>query len=187
MSNYPPSEQSGYSPSPEQLEREKELERFNRWMIYLPVGLAAATALALLILMLTGIFAPGLVGAEAFLSGLADTILVLWMLPMSVLCAIGPIAYLAYLVNRRQRRSQLPSESPLLRHSRTQMALWQAQDISDSIAKKADALSNRVAQPLLSINAIAAYIHAWLALLARPFRRDEYDDRDAASGPDELA
>lgn len=187
MSNYPPSEQSGYCPSQEQLEREKELERFNRWTIYLPVGVAAATALALLILMLIGIFASGLVGTEVFLSGLADTILVLWMLPLSVLCAIGPIAYLAYLVNRRQRRSQLPPESPLLRHSRMQMALWQAQDINDRIEKKAEALSDRVVRPLLSINALAAYIVAWLNLLARPFRRDEHDDRDATSGPDELA
>ena len=92
--------------------------------------------IALIVLMLIGIFAPGLVGAEEFLSGLADTILVMWMIPMTVLCAIGPIAYIAYLVNRRQRRNQLPPDSPLLQHRRAQMAMWQAQDISDRVEQK---------------------------------------------------
>lgn len=180
MAMYPPEEPSAYSPTLEQLERERALKRFNRLYIYTPVAIVTVIVIGLLVLMLIGIFAPGLVGAEGFLSGLADTILVLWMIPMSLFCAIGPIAYIAYLINRRQRRSQLPPDSPLLRHSRVEMALWRAQDISDQIDQKGDDVSDRIAKPFFSVGSLAAYVDAWLNILTRPFRRDDYD------GPDSL-
>lgn len=185
MAMYPPTnEPVTYSPSHEQLEREQALKRYNRLYIYVPVAIAATIVLTLLILMLIGIFAPGLVGAEAFLSGLSDTILVLWMIPMTVLCAIVPIAYVGYLVNLRQRRSQLPPDSPLLRHSRTQMALWQAQDIGDRVGQKADGASDRIAKPFFSLGTFAAYVYAWLTILTRPFRRDDYYGPSGADDPD---
>jgi hypothetical protein len=184
MAMYQPDEQPGFSPSSEQLERERQLKRFNRLNIYLPVGIASFFAIGLLMLMLVGIFAPGLVGAEAFLSGLADTILVLWMLPMTVLCAIGPIAYLAYLINRRQRRSLLPPDSPLLRHSRVQMALWRAQNILDRVERTAESSSERIVQPLIDATVRAAYMQSWLDQVARLIRRDENNERNGAAGPD---
>ena len=184
MAMYPPDEQATYSPSREQLERESALKRYNRIYIYVPVTIAVAIVLFLIILMLIGIFAPGLVGAESFLSGLADTILVLWMIPMTVLCAILPIAYVGYVVNLRQRRSQLPPDSPLLRHSRTQMALWQAQDISDRVEQKTEGVSDRIVRPFFSVGTFAAYVYAWLTILTRPFRRDDYYDPDGANDPD---
>jgi hypothetical protein len=134
--------------------------------------------------MLIGIFAPGLVGAEMFLSGLADTILVLWMIPMSVLCAFGPIAYIGYVMNRRQRRAELPPDSPLLQHSRAQMATWRAQDISDRIDGKTDEISDRVARPFFRLGGFAAYVSAWLMILTRPFRRDDYNEPNGDSFPD---
>lgn len=187
MSMYPPSEQASYSPSREQLERESALKRYNRLYIYLPITVAVTFVIVLVVLMLVGLFAPGLVGADAFLSSLADTILVLWMIPMMVLCAIVPIAYLAYLVNRRQRRNQLPPDSPLLRHKRAQMAMWQAQNIADRVGETSEGLSDRVAKPLIKLDSLAAYIFAWLDILARPFKRnDNYDPdgADSSDGPD---
>ena len=184
MTMYPPDEQATYSPSREQLERESALKRYNRLYIYVPVTVAVVFVVVLIILMLIGIFAPGLMGAESLLSGLADTILVLWMLPMMVLCAIVPMAYIGYLVNRRQRRAMLPPDSPLLRHSRAQMAMWQAQDISDRVEKKTEGVSDRVAQPFFKLGTFAAYVSAWLIILTRPFRRDYTNDPDGADEPD---
>jgi hypothetical protein len=181
MEMYPISDRPGFSPTEEQLERESALKRFNRLYIYLPLGIVVLTSIFLLVLMLVGIFAPGLVGAEAFLSALADTILVLWMIPMMVLMAIVPIAYAAYLVNRRQRRNMLPPDSPLLRHSRVEMAMWQAQNILDKVSKKTDSVSEKIAQPLISINVLLAYVFAWLDILARPLRRNDENERDGAS------
>jgi hypothetical protein len=178
MANYPPPEPTSFTPSNEQLEREQALKRFNRLYIYTPVAIGAAVAIGLLILMLVGIFAPGLVGAEAFLSGLADTILVMWMIPMMVLFAMGPIAYVAYLVNRRQRRNQLPPDSPLLQHSRVEMALWQAQNVLDRVERQTEAVSDRVAQPFVNAGGLKAEVNAWSEILTRPFRSSENDDPD---------
>ncbi len=185
MSMYPPSEQASYSPSPEQLERERALKRFNRLYIYVPVTVAVIIVVVLVVLMLIGILAPGLVGANVFLSGLADTILVLWMIPMMVLFALVPIGYVAYLVNRRQRRDQLPPDSPLLRHSRAQMAMWQAQNIVDRVGATSEGLSDRIAKPLLRLDSSAAYLFAWLDILAKPFRRNDNYDPDGADSSDE--
>lgn len=185
MAMYPSEEPVSYSPSEEQLERERALKRYNRLYIYVPVGIAVAFGLFLVVIMLIGIFAPGLIGAEEFLSGLADTILVLWMMPMMVLCAIVPIAYFGYLINRRQRRNMLPPDSPLLRHSRTQMALWQAQNIAERVEKKTDEVSDQVAKPFISVNSFAAYVYTWLTILiTRPFRRDDDHDPDGVDNPD---
>jgi hypothetical protein len=185
MAMYPPEEPVSFSPSEEQLERERALKRFNRLYIFVPIGIAVAIGIFLLVLMLIGIFAPGLIGAEAFLSGLADTILVLWMMPMMVLCAIVPIVYVGYLINRRQRRNMLPPDSPLLRHSRTQMALWQAQNIADRVEKSAEDVSDQVAKPFININSFVAYVYAWLMiLLTRPFRRNNDYDPDGVDKPD---
>lgn len=189
MTMYPPSEQAAgeqelFSPSAEQLQREQDLKRFNRLYIYFPLGLALVAVLTMLILMLIGIFAPGLVGAEEFLSGLADTILVLWMIPMTVLCAIVPIMYIGYVVNRRQRRAELPPDSPLLQHRRAQMAMWQAQNISDRVEKKTESTSDRIAKPFISLNVFVTYLDAWLMILIRPFRRDDEYDPDGSNDPD---
>lgn len=178
------SEPAPFSPSAEQLARERALQRFNRLTIILPVTIVVVMVIALIVLMLIGIFAPGLIGAEEFLSGLADTILVMWMIPMTVLCAIGPIMYIAYLVNRRQRRNQLPPDSPLLQHRRSQMAMWQAQDITDRLEQKSGSLSDRIVQPFFSLGVFASYVDAWLVILTRPFRRDNDYDPDGSHDPD---
>jgi hypothetical protein len=189
MTMYPPAEQTAseeefFKPSAEQLERERALKRFNRNFITIPVVLALLIALTFTILMLVAVFIPGPTGSLAFLSGLADTILVLWMIPMTVLCAIVPILYIAYLVNRRQRRAELPPQSPLLQHSRVEMALWQAQNISDRVDSKSESLSNRIAKPFIKLGEFSAYLFAWLTILTRPFRRDDNYDPDGADDPD---
>ncbi len=181
---YPANEADIYSPTPEQLERERALKRYNRLYIALPLAFVVTFVAGLLILMLIGLFAPGLVGAESFLSSLADTILVLWMIPMMVFCAIVPLAYVGYLVNLRQRRSQLPPDSPLLRHRRAQMAMWKAQDIAGRAERVTETASDRLTGPIIRLDAAIAYLLAWLAILTRPFRRDDYYEPDGANDPD---
>lgn len=189
MTMYPQGDQTTgpqeqFTPSAEQLERERALRNYNRKFIYFPVLVAVAVVVILTVLMLVALFAPGPAGSAAFLSGLADTILVMWMIPMTVLCAIGPIMYIAYLVNLRQRRAELPPDSPLLKHKRSQMALWQAQNISERIDKEAEGLSDRIGKPFITLDAFVQYIFAWLVILARPFRRENYYDPDGSDDPD---
>jgi hypothetical protein len=189
MTKYPQGDQTTspqeqFTPSAEQLERERALRNYNRKFIYFPVFVAVAIGVILTVLMLVALFAPGPAGSLAFLSGLADTILVMWMIPMTVLCAIGPVMYIAYLVNRRQRRAELPPDSLLLKHRRSQMALWQAQNISDRIEKQTESISDRIAKPFITLDAFVQYIFAWLTILARPFRRENHYDPDGSDDPD---
>ncbi|MFN2124481.1 MAG: hypothetical protein ACK2T4_11690 [Candidatus Promineifilaceae bacterium] len=189
MTMYPPggqatSEEDFFKPSAEQLERERALKRFNRKFITIPIALVVLIGIVLTILMLVAIFAPGPEGTMVFLSGLADTIVVLWMIPMTVLCAIVPILYFAYLVNRRQRRAELPLNSPLLEHSRTQMAFWKAQNISDRVDAQSKSISDRIVAPFMRLGEFSAYLLAWLTILTQPFRRDDNYDPDGSSDPD---
>mgnify|MGYP001811954848 CR=1 FL=1 len=189
MTMYPPSEQTAgeqepFTPSAEQLVRERALKRYNRKFIYVPILITVAIVLLIIILMLVAVFAPGPAGSVEFRSGLADTRLGLWMIPMMVFSASVPIRYLGYVVNRRQRRAQLPPDSPLLRHRRAQMAMWQAQDISNRIEKKTDSVSDRIANPFIALGRFSAYVYAWLTILTRPFRRDDYYDPDGSNDPD---
>lgn len=182
----PNSDYSYYSPppapTPEQLERDRQLKRFNRLYVYLPLGAGIFITLTIIILLLIGMFVPGLTGAEAFMSAMADLIIILWSLPMLILCAIVPLGYLAYVLNRRQKRKLQPQTGPLANRSRVQILLWRIQSFLDSADKQTEGVSDRIAAPIIRLNSYLSSTEAWLNNLKEQIRgSNKHDDANDAA------
>jgi hypothetical protein len=167
-----------FEPTTAQLERDRLLRRRSRLYIYLPLGIVSFIALVLIALILIGLFAPGIQGTEEFISAVADIIVILWIIPMIVLVSLLPIAYVAYFVNRRQKRKLDPQTGPLAYRSRVQVFLWRIQVFMDQTEVKTGELAPKVAKPVTNFNAYIAYLGAWLNILIRPFKRSTTHDRD---------
>ncbi|NCF65376.1 MAG: hypothetical protein JSV68_15535 [Anaerolineaceae bacterium] len=179
METYPPPyHEPTFGPSAEQLERDQILRRRTRLYIYLPLGIVSFIAVVLIVLILIGLFAPGIVGTAAFISAVADIIVILWIIPMILVVSILPITYIAYFVNRRQKRKLDPQTGPLAYRSRLQVFLWRIQLFMNRTQVKTDELAPKVAEPVTEFNAILAYLGAWLNILIRPFRGNTKHERD---------
>lgn len=176
MEMYPPPSQPAYHPTAEQLAREQQLRRFNRLYIALPLGLLALVAVGLVVLLLVGVFSPGIVGTEAFISALADIIIILWIMPMLVLMALLVIGFVALRLNRRQKRKLLPEDSLMLRYGRVQPFLWRVEGYLDRADAQVNRAADNMTEPLISNHGRAAAAKAWADILTRPFRKDNQSD-----------
>ena len=176
MEMYPPPSQPVYKPTAEQLAREQQLRRFNRLYIALPLGLLAFVALGLVLLLLVGVFSPGIVGTEAFISALADIIIILWIMPMLVLMALLVIAFVAMRVNRREKRKLLPEDSLQLRYGRVQPFLWRVESYLDRADVQVNRAADSMTEPLIRNRGRFAAVEAWADILTRPFRKDNQSD-----------
>ena len=179
MGTYPPPyHEPTFEPTAAQLERDRLLRRRNLLYIYLPLGIVSFMAAIIIVLILIGLFAPGIQGTEEFISALADVIVILWIFPMMVMVSLLPITYVAYFVNRRQKRKLDPQTGPLAYRSRVQVLLWRIQVFMDQTRVKTGEIAPKVAEPVTSFNAYIAYFGAWLNILMRPFKGSENHDRD---------
>lgn len=167
-----PFKEPTYQPTPSQLLRDKELRRRNRLYIYLPFGITIFIATLIVILILIGIFAPGIMGTEAFIAAVADIIVILWILPMIAMLSILPIGFLAYLVNRRNKRKLHPETGPLAYRSKIQILLWRVQYFIEKTERKTTEVAPKIAQPVTQFNGFLAYLEQWWQLIARNLKRE---------------
>lgn len=170
-----------FEPTAEQLARELAIRRFRRLYVYLPIGIAVALAAIILIIVLIGLFAPGLVGANQFISALADIIVILWIIPMLVITAVPTIGYIAYVINRRQRRQRAAAQGVNVDRSRVQLLLWRVQQLMDRVHAKGDEWAPIIAAPVIAFNTLLAEAEAWLTIVKRQFtpsHRSRKNDRD---------
>jgi hypothetical protein len=159
-----------FEPAAYQLERDQELRRRNRLYIYLPIGFACFLSIVTIVLILIGLFAPGIIGTEAFIAALADIIIILWIVPAIALLSILPIGYFAHIVNRRNKRKLHPQTGPLAYRSRIQVLLWRVQYFLERANDKTTEYAPKVAEPVTRFNGLLAFLEAWLNILARSFR-----------------
>ena len=152
-----------YQPTPVQLERALALRRFNRRYIYLPVGVFSLLALALVGLMLWGVLSPNVSGTRAFVSGLADLVVILTVMPLMLLCAIVPAAAFGLMVYRRQQ--------PQREHGRLQTLIWRIETFITKTQNTASNVTGKTASPLIKAHSRAAYIRALLQNLKQQFTR----------------
>ncbi|HRQ38662.1 MAG TPA: hypothetical protein PLD25_12210 [Chloroflexota bacterium] len=165
---------TGFEPSAEQLARATALRRFNRLYIYLPVGLVTAVVLLItLYLLIIAIFQPS-PELYLFLSGLADFVLILMLLPVVLIfglvmtAVIGGYVYYNYFMDEADR--PIPPAPP---YGRVRTLLWRADSfLLLIILPKLRHISQRISQPIIRFNGWFAYIQSWLDSLRRLVVRD---------------
>lgn len=160
-----PAPKPAYKPTAEQLARAAKLRRFNRLAIYTPLILAAIVVIGLVVLMVWQVVVTS---PEAhlydFLSGVADLILIINIVPMMLLCAIGPALFLL-LANSANKRRQL---APELRRNKVQVLLWRVDRLLDTVqVKLRDIYLERVARPIVRGHAFGAAVRALATYLQR--------------------
>lgn len=158
-----------FEPSQEQLARNAALHRFNRLYLYLPLGLTVATAVAIIILFLIGVLAPGLTGAAEFASALADITIILFSLPLMLLCALGPVMLGGMLMFSRNRRQQgIPRFD---NGGRIQVLLWKLDNLIQQSQTKTVEVAPKITQPVIKANATLAYISAFFKKIQSYLKR----------------
>ena len=163
--NHPPETQIEpvYRPSTRQLERGERIRRFNVLAVYLPIGLAAIIAITLTVLLLIVALGVGSSEALATISAVADSVVILAIIPTMVLCAIVPTAYIAVAMQMRSR-GQAPVRS-------TQWILWQVQYRLELIAERIVIIMAKIREPIIRIAARYAFIKDLIDRILSLFKR----------------
>ena len=144
-----------YRPTLEQRQRAAALRRFNWLFVYTPIIVLSLAALILIILLLWGVLSTDIVGTSAFVSGLADVIVILFSLPPLILCALGPAALVAMIVLAVRRRRD-PQAASIL--DRLHQLLWRLDNIVERVLVRTKELSPRVAEPVINLHARTAHL-----------------------------
>lgn len=165
---------SGFEPSAEQIARATALRRFNRLYVYVPVGLVTAVVLLITLYMLIlAIFRPS-PELYLFLSGLADFVLIMMLLPVVLIfglimtAIIGGYVYYNFFMDEADRPI-----TPAPPYGRIRTLLWRIDSLLLLIIlPKLRHYSYRITRPLIRFNGWFAYIQSWLNTLRRLVIRD---------------
>ena len=158
-----------FQPGSEQLARKAALHRFNRLYVYLPLGFIIVITLAIIILLLVGVLAPGLTGANEFASALADVTIILFSIPLMALCAVGPAMLVGIIAFSRDRRKKgIPRMDD---GGRIQELLWKMDNLVHQVQTKTVEITPRIAKPVIETNARLAYLHAFLKQIQSYLKR----------------
>jgi hypothetical protein len=162
-----------FTPTAVQLERASALKRFNRLVIYLPLGLLATAVLGLLIYLVIIAIWPPYEDTRLFLSGIADIILILLMLPVVLIFGLLLAGIFGGLIYQRQSRKENGAGTLQLKYGRLRLLLWKLDQKLSAVYRKADQLMPRLANPVIRFNALTAYISAWLGQLRKQLNRHD--------------
>lgn len=153
-----------YQPTTVQLERAAALRRFNRLVVYWPVLLFALVALALFTLMLINALPnEGSQNTRQFLSGLADIILIVTIIPLWLVFTLIPVGAIVVFWQMRQR-----DISPL---RGLQTLFWRIESKLGVVQQKTEEVAPKIAQPVINANVKLSFVMAWLDAMRHFFRR----------------
>jgi hypothetical protein len=169
--NWPPEPATVFVPTAVQLERVNSLKRFNRWAIYVPVGLLATAVIGLLVYLLIIAIWPPYEDTQLFLSGIADIILILFMLPVVLIFGLLLVGLFGGGIYWRQSRQENDDASLQKRYGRLRLLLWKLDQKLSGVYRQADKIMPQLANPVIRFNAHLAYINSWLARLAKQLIR----------------
>ncbi len=151
-----------YQPTEAQLGRAAALKRFNRLTVYLPVTFFALIVLILFVLMLINALPNETsFSTRQLLSGLADIILIVSIIPIWLVLTIIPVGAIAVWVQMRQK-----DVSPL---RGLQILLWRVDSKVGQLKAKTDEVAPKVAAPVVTAHARITFVSAWLNALKRLF------------------
>jgi hypothetical protein len=143
------------SGTPAQRERAAALRRFNLFFVYLPTAL-----LLLIVLVMMGLLVWFTIGGSGdeyrrmVVSGTADIFTILFIMPLTLMCAILPLGVTGLLIyGRRQKWAPL---------QRIQHIFWKAEDTVRTVEAKTDEIVPQVARPVIWLHSMVAYIKTFL-------------------------
>lgn len=157
---------AGVEPTAVQKARIASLQRFNWYFVYTPILVLFLIVLILTGLLTWGALSPNIVGTRPFISGVADIILILAIMPMTLLCLIPPLAMVGFMVYRRRKK-----KVDGVQYGRLHRLFWRIERLLDIVQAKTEAILPKVGQPIIRLNALLAYITTLLDHIMRLFRR----------------
>lgn len=166
-----PTARSNYRPTAEQLARDEERRRYLRRNVYAPVIVAAVVVLTLfvvIVLLAFGVIPPP---AASFIAGLSGLVIILIALPLIGLFSILPIAWLAFVLHRRQQRKEFPERGSMAYRSRVQTLFWQVDSFLGGAQRSVDELGARARKPMVAIYGRVAYLKEFWRGIKKRFTR----------------
>jgi hypothetical protein len=156
-------ERAAFEPAPSQLERANRLRRFNRIAVYFPVALVGIGILVVVGLLLWGALSPRIHGTREFASALADIVIILTVLPVTLLCAIVPVSAIAFVVYRQQGEKRP--------HGRLQPLFWRLEMLLLRFQRGSGVAMDRLARPVIAGHGWAAFVRTLLWQLKKIIKR----------------
>ena len=164
-----------FEPSSSQLERAKAIRRFNWRFVYIPLIIGIVIVLVLLGLMLWVGLAPQQAESyRPFFSGLADIVLIFTLIPMMMLCSIGPIALIglgAFRYQKRQEQKESGEPEPPARG--LQLLLWRVDSLLDKASSSVQTHAPKAATPIIQVNAFLAYVESLIKQIRNLFMKKD--------------
>lgn len=157
--------------------RDERLKAHNRRTIYIPIIVAAIVAIALFVLLL--VLAFGLVQtgqARSFIAGMSALVVILMAIPLTILMSILPLAYIGFLVNRRNQRKLYPESGPTAYRSRIQLFLWQVESFLSRAGTQIERGSGAIAEPFIKLGGYSAYARTMAEKVKHTLSRSEVND-----------
>jgi len=154
-----------FEPNEEQLARVQQLRRFNFWAVYFPLGLVGLVVLGLVVYMLVLAIWPPYEGTRPFLSGLADSVLIMSLLPLVLVCGLLQAAMLGGFYYWRQSRKEAIEADPSRQYGRLRLFLWRLQQWLDLGMEKLTPVLDGIAAQVIRLNAIITeWVTRWQRL-----------------------
>jgi hypothetical protein len=148
---------TSHRPTLEQLARDEARRRYLRRNVYAPIVMMTI----ILVALFAGIIYLGFVArtpqALSFIAGLSALTVILISLPLTVCMSILPIAWLAFTLNRRQSRRNMPETGPMAYRSRLQILLWQLDSLLVEAQNTAARGGAALRRPLIKAHTWAVY------------------------------
>jgi hypothetical protein len=154
-----------YEPDEEQIARAAARRRFNWLYIYMPVLMLTAVILILTGFMIWRVFAPTDAVNAALLSGLADVILILALLPTILIWGAIVALPIGFYIYRYQQQREEPAEDQVYIHKygRFRVLLWR---VDHKLGEGQQLLNERIlpalARPIIRLHALVTAVKAWL-------------------------
>ena len=143
-----------FEPSPEQLARVAGLKKFNFWSTYLPLGLSGALVVGLVFFMLYLAIFPPYEDTRPFLSGLADSVLILTLLPLVLICGLLQAALIGGIVASRQNRKAKIETERVLQYGRLRVLLWRLEKLLGQVIQQLNPILDNIARAVMRLNEV---------------------------------
>ncbi len=151
------------TPTLMQEERAKAIRRFNRLFVYAPIVILSLISLAIIVMLLYFVVYPPSSETYAIISGIADAVVIMGVLPLIILTGALLVIIFSVWV-RGRRRGFAPVRG-------SQRLLWRVEWALSDVQRITGQVANQIVRPFISIHAFAAYIRRLFHHLGRLLKR----------------